>query len=145
MRFASKIIAGAGILVAVGIAVFLLSGSGETAELERVLRELEQCVRKGDVEATLRHVDPAYDHGGETYADVDARARRVLDREEFRGMTFEEIEIDVEGEAGSAKFTAVAEGEFAGRWVREPARVALMFRKTAGGWKITGYEVKSLR
>ncbi|MHC4605771.1 MAG: nuclear transport factor 2 family protein [Planctomycetota bacterium] len=145
MGFHTKIILAFAVLIAVALAVLFLWPDPEAAELENLVVRLAEMAKKGDVDGCMRHVHPDYNSRGETYEDVDARARQYLSQTVYRGFEMDDLGVEVFGEKARARFVLTVWPEFAGRKFPRTASVTLEFTRSGGGWKIIGYSVSERR
>ncbi len=144
MKGLVKLGAGGALVIALGIAVFLLlRGGGEKAKVEDLLRQAVADGAAGNADKCIAIIDPAYSGDGVSYGDVCNQVRQYIKPDAWKKAEIRSMDVGVDGDTASATLKLWLEGG----GVREalggvPMTLELNLRKTDGGWKVTRHLVR---
>jgi hypothetical protein len=137
MSFHVKVCLGVAVLVATALgAVFLLSGGGEEAAIEELLKGAGAAAEQGDTEAFLAIVSRDFKSRDYDYDGVVRRIRSHIRPDNLYGRVEVSPAVQVQGEEADA--TARVRVGFGKNSQETLFRVKL--RKEAGSWKVVSAE-----
>lgn len=136
MSFYWKVgLAAAVVLVVACVALFLLP-RGESAEVERQLREAVEAARKGDTERVVGFLSKSYGEDPSEYETACATVRRYVGPGKYRDLEIADVEISVIGETATARFRVrVVEPKGMGL-PHFDRKMQLGLRKEGDRWKV---------
>ena len=132
-----KVLVVAIVLLLGGLAVLVLTRSGEEAELIAVLEEGVKRVGEGDSDGCIALIAKDYSHGGMNYDAVCTQIRTYVRPKRWDSVQAVSIDPGVEGGMGQAKIKAMLEqgGQ------KMPITLKVYFKKIDGKWMVSGYDV----
>lgn len=140
----NKLVIGAVVVVGVAIvAVLVLRPSADEAALRAIVEDGVAKARAGDAEGCIGLFATDYSHAGQSYAAVCSQVRTYVKPGRWQKIDVDEEDIGVEGNIGRAKLKALLTAPEMPYPM--PLTLIIHFKKTAEGWKISGYDVEERR
>lgn len=137
MNFLWKVLLGVTILLALALGtLFLLSGSGEEAAIEKLFQEAASAARRGDPEGVVAILSREFRSDSHDYEGIVRRIRSYIRPETPFGRVEVRSAIQVEGERADATARVIVG---LGRQAQE-VLFRIRLRKEPAGWRVVSAE-----